>query len=350
MQEVEPSQYSPFRKELYKLELECLEHYMHDREKVYQIREKMHQLAIGNFPDYPAWLEKAFYSVFKIYYSIHLSHETLTRLVNMNTHGLSDISDSSFSEAIRYVEGIANIDLSNVQEARLESHVSEYIEGECVPCGDRDHRIYYSFESNQVSSVDLLCHEIGHAADFTIARLGSSEDAMLTRYLSLAETAAYYCQYRYLQDHGSVKARTASLGAFVYTYLAFLFCHHCLETKVSLDKAVPEEAVEHKIFEDFVTAYTSAYGIRGAKNFLVMKMTEIQGRFPSIGDVVNQELVPRLGIPLSLALLGIKDFELSHVSSRNSLSVDLKQLLDDIDPGIIEKIHDMDTLIANYTA
>lgn len=350
MREAAPPQRSLFREELYQLELEYCKYYKRDDVKSDQVRRKISSLILKNCPDWNEWSQREIRSIFEIYNSINLSNRTLRNLINLDVSGLSDISTSSFGEATSYVGAITNLDLSNIQEVQLERHECAYTEGECVSCNVNNHHIYYSLDSNQVSSVDLLCHEVGHAADFTNARQGSADDKVLLRHQSLAEAVAFYCQFRYLQDYGTAKKRTGSLGSFTYTYLTYLICCYCFDKGISLDKVDPVKIIEHELFSPFVAGYTPVLGLESAKDFLAEKVHETQVRFQGLGNIILEELNPRLGIPLGLALLGIEDLDLSQVSTMNILSIELKQVVQAIDPRLMEKLSDMDTLVANFIA
>jgi len=343
-----PSRLSEFRENLYHLELEYCKHYKRDDIQADRVRAEIGSLMLNNCPKWNEWLQREIPSVFEIYGSINLSSETLLRLINVDAGNLSDITATSFSEAISYVGAVTKLDLSNVQEVRLDAYECDYVEGECVACNASSHHIYYSLESSQVSSVDLLIHELGHAADFTFARHQSDEDKALYRHQSLAEAVAYYCQYIYLIDHGNTIKRTGALGAFTYTYLAYLICRYCLEKHIPLNKLKPVETVKDELFSSFISAYSVTHGFESANIFITEKIREIQMRFPSVGNLIFEELSPRLGIPLGLALLAIEDLDLARISSMNSLDVELKQLLEKIDHRLTNKLSDMNTLITNF--
>ncbi|HDS0919973.1 TPA: hypothetical protein QEM85_004233 [Pseudomonas putida] len=339
---------SLFRKELYQLELEYCNHYKRNDAEANNVRSKINSLVLENCPNWTEWSQREVQSIFHIYNSISLSSKTIRKIAHMDLHGLSDITTTSFGDAISYVSGIADVDLSNVQEVRLERYECAYTEGECVSCNQDNHHIYYSIDSNQVSSVDLLCHELGHAADFTNSRQASADDNALHRHQSLAEAVAFYCQFRYLQDHGNIKKRTGALGAFLYTYLTYLICRYCFEQKITLDKVAPVEAVDDEIFSSFFSAYTSLFGAEQAREFLAQKIYETQARFQGLGNVILEELNPRLGIPLGLALLEIENLDLALVSRMNILSDELKHVIESIDHSLNDKLSNMDALITKF--
>lgn len=342
------NQSSLFRKELYQLELEYCGQHKRDDIKAGQLREKISALMLRNCQGWGGLSRIEMQSIFDIYGSISLSSQTLGKLINLSADDLNDISPSSFGEAINYVGGITGLDLSNVKEVRLDRYDCAYTEGECVACNQDNHHVYYSLDSNQVSSVDLLCHEIGHAADFTYARQAPGGDETLYRHQSITEAVAHYCQFRYLRDHGNKYKRTGALGSFVYTYLTYLLCCYCFENKKHLAEVDPAQAIDDVLFESFMAAYSLSYGVDPAKHFLAQKIHETQDRFQDLGSIILQELNPRLGIPLGLILLSIKNIELSRVSILNILSVELKQILRSIDQGFMEKFFDMDKLFSEF--
>lgn len=348
MQDAAPPVLSPFREELYRLELEYCKTYKRNTASSDRLRRKISSLLVDNCENWDEWSRRGVQSVFQLYDSLALSTKTLRKLIQADPSKLTDITLSSFGDAIDYVSVITDLDLSHIQEVRLEHYDCSYSEAECVACNQDNHYIYYSLKSNQVSSADLLCHEIGHAADFINARRNQEDDQALYRHQSLAEAVAYYCQFRYLQDHGNVEKRTGVLGAFLYTYLAYLVCRYCFDKNVPLDQIEPADAVEGELLEPFVTAYASLYGADAAKEFLAQKIHETQTRFQGLGYLVYQELSPRLGIPLALAFLETEDLDLSRVSTGNILGTELTQVIQSIDPRAMDKLSNLDALIANF--
>ncbi|WP_314916050.1 hypothetical protein [Pseudomonas helleri] len=339
---------SPFRERLYELEAEYCKHYKFDDSEASRLHAEISALLLENCPDWHEFSQRELGSIFDIYQMINISGETIRRLADMEVGGLSDSDSSSFQEAINYVEGITELDLSSVKEVRLNRYDCIYSEGECVACDKNNHHVYYSLDSNQVSSVDLLCHEVGHAADFINARTEFLEDNSLHRHQSLAEAVAFYCQFRYLIEYGDEKKRTASLGAFLYTYLAYLLCCHCFNNKIPLDQIEPYEAVEDEIFSSFIAAYLPRHGEEVARDFVAGKISAIQNQYQDLSQVIFMELNARLGIPLALALLSIHNSNLYQVSKSNILSVELKEVVQGIDSGILGSLSNLDVLIAKY--
>ncbi|MCF5663118.1 hypothetical protein, partial [Pseudomonas syringae] len=122
MKETTTHRNSLFREELYKLELEYCNHYKRDDAKANNVRGKINSLILENCPNWTELSQREVQSIFRIYNSISLSSKTVRKLAHMDLHGLSDIANTSFGDAISYVSDIAEVDLSNVQEVRLERY------------------------------------------------------------------------------------------------------------------------------------------------------------------------------------------------------------------------------------
>lgn len=64
--------------------------------------------------------------------------------------------------------------------------------------------------------------------------------------------------------------------------------------------------------------------------------------------MILEELNPRLGIPLGLALLEIENLDLALVSRMNILSDELKYVIESIDHSINDRLSNMDALITKF--
>ncbi|WP_236467307.1 hypothetical protein, partial [Pseudomonas syringae] len=116
----------------------------------------------------------------------------------------------------------------------------------------------------------------------------------------------------------------------------------------TLDQVDPVEAVDDEIFSSFFSAYTSLFGAEQAREFLAQKIYETQARFQGLGNVILEELNPRLGIPLGLALLEIENLDLALVSRMNILSDELNYVIESIDHSLNDRLSNMDALITKF--
>ncbi|MEG8044950.1 hypothetical protein QP175_01240 [Sphingomonas aerolata] len=126
--------------------------------------------------------------------------------------------DYDFSRS--FVERLTGQNLSRVsfaQAPRVDS-----AEAMAMACGRKDHVIV--LPAGGYKAPDLLIHELGHTAEFTVRR-ATGDPKMLRTHRILSETVAYYCQFSYLRQHGTADQRQFALAAFLPGYLAAQFIH-----------------------------------------------------------------------------------------------------------------------------
>lgn len=312
-----------YRAKLYKLEEDYSKSYFVNDSLAASSRQALIEHMHAGEPKFNDHIYNSFQYIIDRYNETNLTLDQLKRFTNVNAENLSNADDNSFNEAIGYVQKLHNIDLSKVIEVRLDSFQSNSSEGECVSCGPERHRIYYSLESNQVVSIDLLCHELGHASDFTFKR-ALNDDRLLFNHNSLNEAVAYYTQYSYLRAHGTEQQRKAAILPFFHGHLMYLAVYYCLDNKVQFETADLQQMVDDAIFND----YAEIYG----RTRLVDLISEARKQHKVLANILLHIMGHRLGIPFALAMLADKDLDVRELSTANMLSANLKEIVESASP------------------
>ncbi|MCU6384240.1 hypothetical protein [Enterobacter quasiroggenkampii] len=258
------------------------------------------------------------------------------------------ISNTEFINSRDYVENLMGVKLTNIQWRHLNYSPSEHSEGSCWPCGDDEHQIFTYHDPNGVISTDLLVHEIGHAADFTISRMKNDDDLLIT-HKSLNEAIAYYCQFKFLLEFGSPSQRIGSCGALSFAYLSILVLRYCLENSLQLHEVNADELVRDPSLGPLVSSYkifdpSGDYG----HNFVHGKIKEIQLRFENLGNLVHQEIQPRYGIILGIYLLDKSPEFINDLILKNSINNDINTISELIIENYDESIMELSARMFKY--
>jgi len=281
--------------------------------------------------------------------NIELPYNVLKLWQGLNYSELSNpISENEFNIARNYVENLLDIKLSKIQWNHLEYSPSEHSEGSIWPFGDDEHYIFTYYDPYGAISTDLLVHEIGHAADFTVSRL-ANDDALLAGHKCLHEAIAYYCQFKYLSEFGSSTLRIGSCGGFVFTYLAILVLNYCLKNGLQLNEINPSELVYDSSFNDLVSSYDvfDSTGNYGA-NFLKDKIIDIQERFKNLVNLIYVEIQPRFGIVLGIYLLDKEPEFIKELILLNTLCNDVVEVSEKIIPDYKDVILNFPDKLIKY--
>lgn len=312
-----------YRAKLYELEEAYSKSYFVNDSLAASSRQALNEHRRAGEPQISEYIINSFQYIYDCYNETNLTLDQLSRFVSVNALNLSNADNNSFKEAIEYVQKLHNIDLSKVVEVRLESFQSNSSEGECVSCGPESHRVYYSLESNQVVSIDLLCHELGHASDFIFQR-ALNDDRLLFNHNSLNEAVAYYTQYSYLRAHGTEQERKAAISPFFYGHLMYLAARYCKDKYVKFEATDLQQMVDDAIFND----YAEIYG----RTRLVALISEARQQHKVLANIILHIMGHRLGIPFALAMLADKDLDVRDLSTANMLSADLKEIVESASP------------------
>ncbi|MFJ5398583.1 hypothetical protein [Pectobacterium sp. CHL-2024] len=277
---------------------------------------------------------------------LKLSADFITLITSALAYNLGNtLTDAEFETSRRMVEGLFKVDLRDVKWFPLEIKSRDYVEGTCHPVGDSAHFIYTQHDKHGVLSTDLLVHEMGHAADYTLSRL-VNDDTLLVRHISLAETLAFYCQYKYLSEYGSQILRRGSIGAFIYTYLCIATMRYCLKNSISLQEMDVDIALDDVEFESLIKSYESR-DLDG-RDFLSRTLKDRVKSYENIQLMIHFEISPRLGIVLSILLLKKSPDVLKYISIENRINTDLQNIVHKHLPDYYDVISDFETMAINY--
>lgn len=259
---------------------------------------------------------------------INFTSDFLKLLQGIQTSSLTNtISENEFLVAKKFVEELLNINLNNIEWKYLSKPLREQAEGFCISCEDDKHFIFIQDDQFGIISTDLLVHEIGHAADFTISR-SLQNDALLVRHQSLAECIAFYCQYKFLKHFGDRNKRIGAFGGFLLTYLAITILKYCIELNISLSDLDPEIAIQDEKFNNIIYSYDF-----DAKDFIKAKIQELQTIHSDLASMIFNEISPRFGAVLAIYLLDKDDEFIKSLIATNSIENDLSEIVERIIPN-----------------
>ena len=159
-----------------------------------------------------------------------------------------------------------------------------------MPCGEKEHIILLPPKGKYLESPDMLVHELGHAAEYTLRRT-QNDDRLLIQHRLLSETVAHYCQYKYLIHYGSIEQRIGAIGSITKEYLTLQAVLAAIEYKQEIINI--ENIVEHELLSDFVSLY--------GKN-TVSKILSTYGN-RKIAEIYHYFVEPRFGAFIALRLL-----------------------------------------------
>lgn len=280
---------------------------------------------------------------------INLPYDLLKLWQQLDVTALNNsITKSEFEFSRKYVEELLDVKLDKIQWHHLNNSPIEHSEGSCWSCGDEHHHIFTYYDPTGVISTDLLIHEIGHAADFSISR-SLNDDGLLIGHATLREAIAYYCQYKYLSVYGSSTLRIGSCGAFIFTYLAILTLRYCLECGIELADLDPHEIIKSPILSDLIISYdvfdsTGSYG----RKFVMGKVEEIITRFDNLGDLVFLEIQPKFGIVIGLLLLDRDNEFIKKLISKNTIDNSIQEILTDFIPDYDNEVVQLPMKMRKY--
>ncbi|CBG88294.1 hypothetical protein [Citrobacter rodentium] len=285
----------------------------------------------------------------KVIENVNLPYKLLKLWQQLDVSALNNnITETEFQFSRKYVEELLDIKLDKIQWHHLDNSLVEHSEGSCWACGDENHHIFTYHDSNGVISTDLLIHEVGHAADYSISR-SLNDDNLLLGHATFREAIAYYCQFKYLSEYGSPSLRIGSCGAFVFTYLAILILHYCLEHNIELAELDSNEIIKSASLKELINSYdifdsTGNYG----RSFVANKIEEIKTRFSDLGNLVFHEIQPKFGIVIGLLLLD-KDKEfIKTLISKNTIDNSIREIIESFFPDYDVEVDQLQMKMLDY--
>lgn len=190
-----------------------------------------------------------------------------------------------------YVEGLLDVDLSKVDIVRVGGNF-KHAEGKALPCGAVDHIVLLPPKGEDYMSPDLLVHELGHTAEFTLRRAGEDIE-MLRSHRLFSEAIAHFCQYRYMLEFGTRTHRLHALASVTkdHMLLRALYAHYNLPDPPNTFEV--NRIIDHKYLDGYRTAYT--------RDKIEWLLADYEGRpFVELYFLVAE---PRMGAVLALHLI-----------------------------------------------
>lgn len=277
-------------------------------------------------------------------HKINLSSDFLRKHLNeINVENLSNVvTENEISEAVSYVEQLLNVDLSNISVRKLDKQVRANSEGFCIACNNDEHFVFYQHDDNGVISTDLIVHELGHAAEFSISRC-QNDDASLVPHAAISEAIAYYCQFKYLLEYGTRMQRAGSIGAFLYSYLAIVICRTCIKHETSLSDIDVHIIINSDECRQIIDSYNC-----DATKFVEDKINDLKGLHPDLMSLTRNSISHGLGIVLAIFLLDKPLDFVKEIIKRNAIQNDIDVFFKDIIPEHDLSIENLEVHFENY--
>ena len=277
-------------------------------------------------------------------HEINLSSRFLRKyLSEINVADLHNIvTENEISEAVSYVEQLLDVDLSHISVRKLDKQVRANAEGFCTTCNNDEHFVFYQPDENGVISTDLIVHELGHAAESSISR-SQNDDALLIPHAAISEAIAYYCQFKYLLEHGTRMQRAGSIGAFLFTYLAIVICRTCIKNETSLSNIDVHEIINSDECRQIIDSYNY-----DATEFIENKINTLKGIHLDLMSLTHNEISPRLGIVLAIFLLEKPLDFVKEIIKKNTIQNDIDVFFKDIIPEHDLSIKNLEIHFENY--
>lgn len=331
------------RKELYDLENQYINSFHKDIEKQ-EIELRMKKVLLKITPDFENKTFESINDLLKIIPKINFSSSFLSEIVLISQNELSnDVTAKEILIAKQYVEKLLNVNLSSVDVEYLENCLMHNTEGKCIACDKDQHKIFYQDDKNGVISTDLIVHEFGHAADFTISR-SIDDDKLLNKHISISESIAYYCQYRFLIEFGTKIQRQGLFGAFVLTYLSIIICTYCLSNNIELHNLNEDDILANKSIQNMIESYQGTV----SNTFIIDKVRMIKSIHENTLLLLNNEVLPRFGMILALFLLDKDAIFINELIKRNSIYIPLERFISEIIPNQQDDILNLESKFSSF--
>ena len=225
-----------------------------------------------------------------------------------------------------FVSDKLRVDISGVQIVRVNLDLA-LCEAQAASCGDTEHLVLLPLAATGFQAPDILVHELGHTAEFTLRR-SIGEDRFLAQHSFLSETVAHYCQYRYLKEFGTPQERLGAMGSIVKEYLGLkaVLASYDLERRDE-DRLLIHEICAHEYVSDFVEIYG-----RNRVGSILKGYDQL-----SIGYIYQYFVEPRFGAILAMHLIDqpqkVRDLAMSEANkpiaaTLREMNLDAELLLD----------------------
>lgn len=331
------------RRKLYNLENQYICNFNND-DKKQEIISKMNVILQKITPNFTDKKLTSINDLLKTISMIHFSPTFLSEIVFINQDELANkITDKEILVARQYVEKLLDVNLELVNVDYIEDNLMTNTEGQCIACNENKHQIFYQDDKYGVMSTDLIVHEFGHAADFTISR-SINDDKFLNKHISISESIAYYSQYKYLIDHGTKKQRQGLFGAFIFTYLSIVISKYCLTNNIELCDLNENNIISIESMQEIIQAYQG----RVSEIHIIDKIKMIKDMHINIGALLNNEILPRYGMVLAIFLLDKNEEFINNLIKNNSIENSLENLIFEIIPNPQEDILNLESKFKNY--
>ncbi|MBP1203960.1 hypothetical protein JOD97_001974 [Duganella sp. 1411] len=190
-----------------------------------------------------------------------------------------------------YVERLLNVDLSKVEILRAAGNF-KHAEGRAVTCRATDHLVILPPRGEEYVSPDLLIHELGHTAEYTLRR-ASNDIEMLRSHLLFSEAIAHFCQYKYMVEFGT---RTERLHA-----LASVTKNHMLLRALRAHRELRDQPANFQVSRIIDHEYLDVYRAAYTKDRIEWLLEDYEGR--SFIELYFTEAEPRMGAVLALQVM-----------------------------------------------
>lgn len=257
-----------------------------------------------------------------------LSPAIIRRIASINATELEDqVTDEDFEELKVFVGNLFDVDLKKTTLLRVSEQflrgwntTTEEAEAKAISCGADEHLVLLA---DGFQSLDLVAHELGHAAEFMARRQLGCDWGLINRPI-VSETTAHYAQFHHLLVHGSLNRRAGALGAFLFPFYAAQFIFAATE-----QPRYEGEMLAHPRFAAFREAgcYT--------RHQLESLLHPLYRR--TIGEIYWEPVEMRFSIPLAVKLLGrpddmkrlmVANLDRPFVEILHSIDIDPDELLD----------------------
>lgn len=338
---------SKYRERLYSLERQYVEGILKEGMLSETIHRDISNVLMETCDDFAEKAVEIVYYFFDLIHDVNFSSDFLREPVNdIDLNNLSNkIYTKEIIQAKNYVERLLDVDLSGVSIIKLNRQIKAHAEGFCLPCGKDEHYIFYQDDEYGVISTDLIIHELGHAAEFTISR-NESSDNIFNRHSCISEAIAYYCQFRYLLDFGSREQRMGSFGAFLDAYLKIIICRVCIKHDTPLSDIDVQLVVNSDECYSIIDSYNqnSLY----TKKFIADRVGTIKNIHPNLMSLVYHDIEPKFGAALAILLLNKPQSFIRQIIENNTFDKKLKSFVEGIISECHSSITDLETHFKQY--
>lgn len=221
----------------------------------------------------------------------YLSKDLLQVCAVVEKNHKETLPNEDSTEYRKFVEELIGVSLENVTIAHVSGNFQK-AEGQASACGRDRHVVILPERGKAFLSADLIVHELGHTAEFTLRR--QNDDVKhFNNHKILNETIAHFCQYRYLKEFGTRDEKISAVNSIVPLYMLLKVRIAARDLKISPSTVQTEKVINHKEMADLRKVYTTPT-LRGA-------LAPYEGQ--SLLHLYHIDILPRFGSVLALKLL-----------------------------------------------